>query len=309
MNHAPSNAPGDARKASSDAELSARIEAIWVYPIKSCAGVALTESEITIDGLLWDRNWMVVDRDGEAVTQREAPRMALIQTDFRMGALRVRAPGMLPLHLSLDSAETQTQVRLWGETLSAYEMGAVAAQWFTDFLGATDPSLGPLRLVRFDPDHDRHCDPAWTGDTASTTQFADGFGLLVTSSASLAEFNRRLTQGGFAAVDQRRFRPNIVLAGLDAHGEDQIGRWSIETADTTVLLENVKPCSRCQIPDVDPDSAATGDAVSEVLLAYRRDQRVGESPSFGMNAVLRDGAGSIIRVGQTVRASLRFDSV
>lgn len=104
-------------------DLIARIEALWVYPIKSCAGVALTESEITIDGLLWDRNWMVVDRDGEAITQREAPRMALIQTDFRMGALRVRAPGMLPLHLNLDSAETQTRVRLWGEALSAYEMG------------------------------------------------------------------------------------------------------------------------------------------------------------------------------------------
>jgi uncharacterized protein YcbX len=301
---APQTAADDARSGS---DLIARIEALWVYPIKSCAGVALTESEITIDGLLWDRNWMVVDRDGEAITQREAPRMALIQTDFRMGALRVRAPGMLPLHLSLDSAEAQTRVRLWGEELGAYEMGAVAAQWFTDFLGASDPSLGPLRLVRFDPEHDRHCDPAWTGETPSTTQFADGFGFLLTSSASLAEFNRRLTEGGFAGIDQRRFRPNIVLSGLDAHGEDLIGRWSIDAGEAPVLLDNVKPCSRCQIPDVDPDSAATGDAVGEVLLAYRRDTRIGGSPSFGMNAVLREGAGTIIRVGQTVRASLKFD--
>lgn len=115
-----------------------------------------------------------------------------------------------------------------------------------------------------------------------------------------------MTQGGFTAVDHRRFRPNIVLSGLDAHGEDLIGRWSIETTNATILIENVKPCSRCQIPDVDPDSATTGDAVGEVLLAYRRDSRIGGSPSFGMNAVVRDGAGTLVQVGQTVRASLRF---
>jgi len=123
-------------------ERIARIESIRVFPVKSCEGIDLNESEITIDGLLWDRNWMVVDRDGEALTQRELPRMALVKTAFRMGALMLRAPGMLPLHLSLDSAEAATTVQLWGESLPAFEMGAVAGQWFSDFLGVDQATLG-----------------------------------------------------------------------------------------------------------------------------------------------------------------------
>ena len=288
--------------------IAARIESIWVYPIKSCAGIQLNESEITIDGLLWDRNWMVVDREGEAITQREAPAMALIQPAFRMGGLMLRAPGMLPLHLSMDNAEEATRVQLWGESLPAYEMGAVAAQWFADFLGGSKGSLGPLRLVRFDPEFDRQCDPAWTGREASTTQFADGFGLLVTSTASLAAINKRLTDAGATAIDDRRFRPNIVLAGLDGHGEDMIAEWSILADDNEIRVEHVKPCGRCSIPDVDPTQgvALTG-AVSDTLLATRRDPRIDGAPSYGMNAVLRAGAGAIVRVGQTVRARLRFD--
>jgi uncharacterized protein YcbX len=305
----PTEMSQPASQASETAEVSARIESIWVYPVKSCAGIALTESEITIDGLLWDRNWMVVDRDGEAITQREAPAMALIQPSFRMGGLMLRAPGMLPLHLSLDSAEEATRVHLWGESLPAYEMGAVAAQWFTDFLGGHDGPLGPLRLVRFDPEFDRACDPAWTGGDTSTTQFADGFGLLVTSTASLASLNERLAAAGKSAIDDRRLRPNIVLSGLDAHAEDAIGQWMIVADDNEIAIENVKPCGRCSIPDVDPDQGvAVPGEVSDILLTYRRDPRIDGSPSFGMNAVVRDGAGAIIRVGQTVRARMRFAS-
>lgn len=286
-------------------EVSARIDSIWVYPIKSCAGIRLTESEITIDGLLWDRNWMVVDRDGEAITQREAPAMALIQPSFRMGGLMLRAPGMLPLHLSLDSAEEATRVQLWGESLPAYEMGAVAAQWFTDFLGGHDSSLGPLRLVRFDPEFDRQCDRDWTAGEDSTTQFADGFGLLVTSTASLDRLNERLAAAGAAAIDDRRLRPNIVLSGMGAHDEDWIGSWTIVADDNEILVQNVKPCGRCSIPDVDPDrGVAVPGAVSDTLLGYRSDPRIDGSPSFGMNAVVREGAGAIIRVGQAVRARI-----
>jgi uncharacterized protein YcbX len=297
-----------ARTEAAASERIARIESIRVFPVKSCEGIDLNETEITIDGLLWDRNWMVVDREGEALTQRELPRMALVKTAFRMGALMLRAPGMLPLHLSLDSAEAATTVQLWGESLPAFEMGAVAGQWFSDFLGADQPALGPLRLVRFDPDFDRHCDSAWTGGTSSTTQFADGFGLLVTSEASLNGLNARLERAGAAPVDHRRFRANVVLAGLDAHEEDLIGRWTIETDEGPVVLENVKPCGRCSIPDVDPDTGERPSTlVSEALLGYRRDARIDDAPSFGMNAVVREGAGRIIRVGQTVRAQIRFD--
>jgi uncharacterized protein YcbX len=151
------------------ADVQATIAQLWVYPVKSCAGISLTEAELTDTGLLYDRAWMVVDSDGEFVTQRELPRMALIQTAFKMGQLVLRAPGMLALHLALDAAEGPLKVRVWDDEVQAYDMGDLAAQWFSDFLGQ------PLRLARFDPEVRRVCSLKWTGGREAVTQFADGF--------------------------------------------------------------------------------------------------------------------------------------
>jgi len=93
------------------ADLQATIAQLWIYPVKSCAGVVMTEAELTPTGLAWDRAWMVVDDEGEFVTQRELPRMALIQPSFKLGQLVLRAPGMLALHLSLEAAEWPVKVR------------------------------------------------------------------------------------------------------------------------------------------------------------------------------------------------------
>ena len=192
----------------SPSRLQARIEGLWVYPVKSCAGVSLTEAELTPAGLAWDRAWMVVDDEGEFVSQRELPRMALIQPSFRLGQLVLRAPGMLALHLSLEAAEWPVKVRVWDDVVQAWDMGDVAAQWFSDFLGADAPAgLRRLRLVRFDPEVRRLSSRRWTADREAQVQFADGFGVLVTSSASLEALNRRLQSAGQPAVDQRRFRP------------------------------------------------------------------------------------------------------
>ena len=134
-------------------DLQATIEELWVYPVKSCAGVRLPEAELTDTGLLYDRAWMVVDAQGHFVSQRELPRMALIQPSFRMGQLVIKAPGMLALHLALDAAESPARVQVWDDVIDACDMGDVAAQWFSDFLGPAAPAdLKRLRLVRFDPE-------------------------------------------------------------------------------------------------------------------------------------------------------------
>ena len=158
-------------------DVQATIAQLWVYPVKSCAGISLTVAELTDTGLLYDRAWMVVDEDGEFVTQRELPRMALIQTAFKMGQLVLRAPGMLALHLALDAAEGPLKVRVWDDEVMACDMGDLAAQWFSDFLGA------PARLVRFDPDVQRLSSLKWTGGVPAPVHFGDGFAVLVASAA------------------------------------------------------------------------------------------------------------------------------
>lgn len=290
------------------ADLQATIEQLWVYPVKSCAGVPLPEAELTDTGLLYDRAWMVVDSEGDFVSQRELPRMALIQPSFRMGQLMLRAPGMLSLHLGLDVAEGPLKVRVWDDTVDACDMGDVAAQWFSDFLGPYAPThLKRLRLARFDPDVKRPCDPTWTGGREATTQFADGFSLLVTSSASLAELNARLVAAGHEPVDMRRFRPNIVLGGVEAHDEDRVGAMQITTDDSTAVIEPVKPCGRCPIPDIDLNTAISNPVVSDTLQTYRQDRRLNGAVSFGMNAIVIEGDGQVLRVGQSVNADWKFE--
>ncbi|MEO7809759.1 MAG: MOSC N-terminal beta barrel domain-containing protein [Ramlibacter sp.] len=281
-------------------DVTARIARLFVYPIKSCAGVESQEAVLTETGLDLDRAWMVVDSEGEFVSQRELPRMALVRPQMKHFEVVLRAPGMLALHLQIDSVEEPVQVRIWDDAVRAYDMGDVAAQWFSDFLGRK------LRLVRFDPEHRRLSDPRWTGDDEALNQFADGFPLQVAGEASVAELNRRLGEAGVPAVGVERFRPNIVLSGLDAHDEDRLDVMRITTAEGDVRLRPVKPCQRCPIPDIDPATAESDSRVSDTLQAYRRSDVVGGAVAFGMNAIVLEGVDRTLRVGQEVSANWRF---
>ena len=282
----------------------ALIDQLWVYPVKSCAGISVQQVTLTDTGLDLDRAWMVVDAQGHMLTQRSVPRMALIQPELRHAELVLRAPGMLALHLSLDRAEAPTQVQVWKDSVPAFEMGALATQWFTDFL-----NVGPLRLVRFDPEHDRLASREWTKDVDAFNQFSDGFPVLVTSTASLDELNNRLCQQAQAPVDMRRFRANVVLRGetpnaWQAHDEDRVGVMTVTTDGEVVQLKPVKPCPRCPMPNVNPDTAEVSPAVSDTLRVYRQDPRVKGAVTFGMNAIPLSGLGEVLRVGQRVSAAL-----
>lgn len=277
------------------------LSSLHVHPIKSCAGIAVSEALLVETGLEFDRAWMVVDERGEFVSQRELPRMALVKPKLGASDVELRAPGMLALHLRLDAAEAPCRVTVWDDTVAAYDMGDLAAQWFSDYLGRR------VRLARIDPAARRLADPKWTGPFESETAFSDGFPLLVTSTASLTELNRRLLAAGHDAVSMQRFRPNIVLDGIeDAHGEDFIDELTLESPDGPVLLKLVKPCGRCTIPDVDHASAQQGHAVADALAAYRAEPRIGGALAFGMNAIVVSGVMHRLRVGARVQATLKF---
>jgi len=287
----------------------ATIAQLWVYPIKSCAGVSLTQSELTEDGLLFDRTWMVVDEHGEFLSQRECPRMAWIQpTVTPTRQLVVRAPGMPDLSVAWESAVQPLRVRLWDDELEALDLGDAAADWFTHCLNPEgDPAWGRLRLVRFDPQARRVSDRRWTGEHEATTQFADGFSILVASQASLDGLNERLGAAGHAAVDMRRFRPNLVVTGVWAHDEDRVGLMAVNTGAGVVALEAVKPCGRCPMPNIDPDTAQASPVVGDTLQTYRADAGLKDEITFGMNAVVRAGAGAVLRLGQSLHGDWRLD--
>ncbi|MEJ8839928.1 MOSC domain-containing protein [Ramlibacter sp. AN1133] len=281
-------------------DLTAAIARLFVYPVKSCAGIELREALLTETGFDLDRAWMVVDEHGEFVSQRELPRMALVRPQIRLSDVVLRAPGMLALHLQIDTVEEPVKVRVWDEKVQAYDMGAVAAQWFSDFLGRK------LRLVRFDPEHQRLANLQWTGGAQAPNQFQDGYPLLVASTASLDLLNARLAAAGHAGVGIERFRPNIVLAGLEAHDEDRLELIRIAADEGEVQLRPVKPCSRCPIPNIDPATAQSDPAVTDALQAYRRDPVLDGAVTFAMNAIIVAGVDHTLRVGQPVAATIRF---
>jgi uncharacterized protein YcbX len=284
-----------------DPAIQLRLQSINLYPIKSCGGVAPDEALLIETGLELDRAWMVVDESGMFVTQRERPKLALVQPTIGRSDMVLRAPGMLALHVAIDKVEKPTRARVWDDDVAAFDMGDLAAQWFTDFIGAR------VRLVRFDPDQRRVADRRWSGPIEAENAFSDGFPLLVASTAALAEVNRRLAASGHAQVDMARFRPNLVLDGIDPHAEDHLDEISFEGIDGPVRLKLVKPCGRCSIPDVDPSTAETGHAVGDVLRAYRADHRLDGALTFGMNAVILEGLDRRLSVGAAGTATFRFD--
>jgi uncharacterized protein YcbX len=288
-------------------DVRATIARLFVHPVKSCAGVEVKEALLTETGLEFDRAWMVVDAEGVFVSQRELPRMALIRPQLKHFEMVLRAPGMLALHVAFDRVEQPVRVRVWKDEVAAYDMGDVAAQWFGDFLSEPGAPRA-LRLVRFDPEHRRLSNPAWTGGMEAQTQFSDGFAVLVASEASLGELNERLAAAGHDAVGIERFRPNIVLAGVESHDEDRVDLLRIVTGEGTgAVLRPAKPCTRCPIPDIDPATARSSPEVGDTLRTYRADARVGGAVTFGMNATVAAGIDQVLRVGQSVHANYVFE--
>ena len=296
----------------SNRDVSARIARLFVHPVKSCAGVEVQEILLTAAGPELDRAWMVVDAQGAFVTQREHPRLALVLPQLTPGELVLGTPGMRDLHIVLDLMKQPVSVKVWDDRVPAFDMGDEAAQWFTDFLSKSEnpspnSSHDAYRLVRFDPAYQRVSNPKWTDGVRALNQFNDGFPLLLLSEASHAQLNQRLVAAGHTSVGIERFRPNVVLSGLQPHDEDLLGVMHVDADGEEVLLKPVKPCPRCPIPNVDPLTARSSPEVGDILQTYRRDARLDGAVTFGMNTIILRGIGVTLRVGQTVSADFDFE--
>jgi uncharacterized protein YcbX len=271
--------------------LSAKIAGLFVYPVKSCRGIALSSAELTERGLAHDREWMIVDAAGRFVSQRELPRLAMIGTALPDGGLALSAPDRAPLTLPLGPSGARRPVTVWRDTVQAIDEGEGAARWLSDWCERE------LRLVRFDPDVRRTCNRAYVGDSGAHTGFADAYPLLVLAEASLADLNTRLS----SPLPMNRFRPNVVLSGTEAYDEDHID----EIAAGAIRLKLVKPCTRCQITTTDQATAEQGSEPLVTLATYRMS-RVLDGVTFGVNAIVSAGAGETLHVGATAECSLRF---
>lgn len=292
-------------------DVSAHIARLFIYPVKSCAGVEVQEALLTDTGLDLDRAWMVVNAQGMFMTQREHPRLALVRPHINTDELVLSTPGMQDLRVAFNVERQPLLVKIWDDEVPAFDMGDEAAQWLTKFLAMPKITshlsmTSAYRLVRFNPAHRRVSSLQWTEGVQALNQFSDGFPLLVLSEASQAQLNERLVAAGHSSVSIERFRPNVVLSGLQAHDEDRLNVMYVEAGADEVLLKPVKPCPRCPIPNVDPLTAQISQEVGDTLQSYRKDDRVSGAVTFGMNAIVLRGVGVALHVGQMVSADFDF---
>ncbi|MFN0163494.1 MAG: MOSC domain-containing protein [Burkholderiales bacterium] len=270
---------------------------LFIYPIKSCAGIALQSATLGRAGFeaggIGDREWMLVDATtGIFVTQRQAPRMALIRPRLEGDALAVEAQGMPPLTLPADELAPRSatlSVKVWNHECMAFDAGDAAAQWFSAFLNR------PVRLARFDPSHRRLSNREWTSNVEALNRFSDGYPILAVAEATLAELNDRLIEAGRNAIPMNRFRPNLVLADVGPGDEDRM----VSLRCGATVLTPVKPCPRCPIPSIDQDTAVRGDDPLDILAHYRDHKDLGLI--FGQNVIVTAGIGTTLAVGD------RFD--
>ena len=275
----------------------ATLAELTLYPIKSCGGIALQEASITPSGLtsdlIHDREWMVVDAQGQFITQRTHPGMATITPSIEQNEMVLRAPGMTPLAIPLERADDHSasmEVRVWKDHLPAIDCGNAAANWFSTILRED------CRLVRFASHAKRVASPKWTRGTEATTLFSDSFPFLVLSQASLDDLNEKLLAEGREALPMNRFRPNIVITGVPAYAEDRTQ--SLQAGD--VILELVRPCQRCPIPSIDQMTGLAGPNPNDILKTYHTSELLNNAVTFGMHAILLSGEGALLRVGQAI---------
>jgi uncharacterized protein YcbX len=257
-----------------------RLSALHIYPVKSVRGRAPKEVGVELWGLAGDRRWMVVDAAGRFVTQRERPELALVEAEPTYdGGLRLGGPGRevltVPMPVTAPLSGATVPVTVWGDKVEAVPAGDAAAAWLSAYLG-TEVALVYLD----DPARRRPVDPEFALPGDSVT-FADGFPLLLTTTASLDALNALIARGDRSAegpLPMDRFRPNAVIDGTEAWAED--GWRRIRIGDVTFRV--VKPCGRCVITTTDQ---RTGERGREPLRTLARHRRVGGQLVFGQNLI------------------------
>lgn len=266
-----------------------KVSQIHIYPVKSCKGIALSSAWLDERGLRFDREWMIVDHQNRFMTQRNTPKMALVETALSDTGLRLTLPDSSFVDISLTLPPTdQRIVEVWGDQCQAIDQGEAVAQFLSQFLAK------PCRLVRMAAHWIRTVDQKYA-PPGSQTGFSDGYPLLGISEASLADFNTKLPQ----PVPMNRFRPNLVFTGSDAYEED---RWHTVRVGE-IVFRGVKRCTRCRTTTVEQSTGEfTGNLVLDTLAQFRKIDR---GLIFGQNLV-HVGTGQV-HLGDSVQVIVASD--
>lgn len=246
---------------------------IWIYPIKSLAGIRLSRATVMRKGLQYDRRWMLVDEAGRFITQREHPEMALFKVTIEKEKLLVKslinteAPESILIDLVPTNNEQASKVRIWDDEVEAVEANPEHSHWFSEKLKFD------CKLVFFPEGNKRDIDPKYAHEKEQVS-LADGYPFMIIGQSSLDDLNSRMK----VVLSMRRFRPTFVFTGGAPFEEDN---WKFFRIGKN-KFKGVKLCARCVLPTVDPDTGIKGKEPLATLATYRN---VNNKILFGQNLI------------------------
>jgi hypothetical protein len=251
-----------------------KVTGLFIHPVKGFRAIARTLAKVVSGGFEHDRRWMITREDGTFLTQRSHPRFALVDTRIEGDEILLHSPDAGSCSIPLAGEGPVLKVRVWNDTVCARHFRE-ADTWISEVAGER------ARLVWMPETSLR---PTRAGEPVS---FADAYPFLLVSEASLADLNARLAR----PIEMRRFRPNIVIDAPRPFAEDELGTFRIGD----VTFRSVKPCTRCAVTTIDPETGEAGKEPLRTLSTYRkRDGKV----LFGMNLVAQTSG--IVRIGDVL---------
>ncbi len=242
---------------------------IWIYPIKSLAGIRLQKANVKQKGLEHDRRFMLVDESGRFLTQREHPGMALFNMSIASDQLTIESRTSRK-NLTIDLEPNRGEalpVQIWDDQLEALEVNPVFSNWFSNELQIK------CKLVFFPESNRRDVDPRYAHANEQVS-LADGYPCLIIGQSSLDDLNKRLE----APLPMKRFRPNFVFIGGAPFDEDDWKNFKIGKN----RFAGVKPCARCVLTTVDPETGITGKEPLATLATFRKSEN---KILFGQNLI------------------------
>ncbi len=247
-----------------------RLDQIYIYPIKSCAGISLDSAIVEDRGFPLDRRWMLIEENGDFISQRSTPKLGQIRIDSESDNLHINYAGKRELTVAFDTSPTKKLVaQIWKDKVEGNWVNEQSDGWFSELLGR------PVHLIHMNKHVSRPLlKPQLPQDQDFEVSFADGYPYLLTNQSSLDDLNHRLDD----PVGMDRFRSNLVVSGFEAFAED--GWKKIKIGEVEFLC--VKPCARCQVTTLDQKTGKASKEPLKTLATYRKqDGKV----MFGINMV------------------------
>ena len=263
-----------------------RISELFIYPIKSLGGIALTSAQVTDRGFKHDRRWMLVDAEGNFMTQRAIPGMALFQAEIKEDQLAVyHKKTNAVIHIPFEASEEEMMVNVWSDRCRARLVSKEISEWFSDMLSRN------CSLVNMPDSTTRRVDGRYAHNK-EITSFSDAYPFLIIGQSSLDDLNSKLE----VELPINRFRPNFVFTGGQPFEEDTLGHFAINDIE----FYGVKLCARCVITTIDQESGTKAKEPLKTLSSYRM---INQKVYFGQN-LLHHGEG-YLRVGDAIEIKER----